>query len=613
MDSKNCSKTVFGLQGNQSCKYIIWTLLCTLFFPAFISDETLGFSNSVFSICFFAAVFMILWKEGKLPKDKRLNIYTHLLGFLFSFMISAGHSLDVYGEISFRNLLISIIPFTHLIAKVLSLFWRLLIDTERKLKTDKLKGRVSVTIERIMALLIKRPYMIAVLLLMCWLPCFIADFPGGFRYDAGSELDQAVHGYNGDFPLLHSVIITRLLPFVYNITKSYNKGVAIYVIIQMIMVACMYMHIIYAFGKKSINKIVLFIALLYCGCFPVIQLLVVQEVRDVLFSALLMYVMFLFYLMESDKAAFFKGVGKPILLGIVFVLALLARSNNAETVMLIAVIAVSIIVWVANRKKFFRGATILLVTSIGSFLLLGVLLTSLCQPLTPAKTGSSLSIMSQSIARAYLYENEKWTDEEIAELSMYIDLQDLLYCAEEADRTKNRMNIENNFSDFLKFWCKTGLKYPRCYINAILAHTQNMWYPDSVIDGYNQIDKVEGGRYIYFEKCYYWITSQLEWPAVHRDLWPSVLNYYTQIGLYISFEKIPIVSMFFSIGFQFWIILNCLFYVMYRKLNKLILPLVIILGYMLISACVPLVILRYFAAAFLAVPMLIVFTLQPDH
>jgi len=528
-------------------------------------------------------------------------------------MIATGHALDVYGEISFRRIFVSIIFYTHIIAALISLLWKLLIDTELKLNLKSSQKKVTVIIEKAVMWLLQHPYMVAVFLLLCWLPCFIADFPGGFRYDAAGELYQIESGYNGNYPILHSVIITRLLPFFFKLTGSYNAGIAVYVIAQMIMISCMYTHIICTFGKRGINRVILFIVLLYCGCFPLIQIMVVQEVRDILFSALLMYAMFLFYLMVADKEKFFSSFIKPMFLGIVFVLALLARNNNSGKIMLIVVAAVSVIVWLANRKKYFRGATVFLVTSITSYLLLGAILTALCQPLAPANMGGSLSIMSQSIVRAYLYENEKWNEGEITELNKYINLDGIVYCAEDADLTKSRVYIQDNFEDFFRFWARIGFEHPKCYLTAILANTQNMWYPDSVIDGYKQVFKEEGQPYYEYEKCYFSIHDKEEEPAVHMNLWPKALNYYTQIGLYISFEKIPIVSMLFSIGFQFWIILNSLFYVVYRKAKKLILPIAIILGYMLISACVPLVLARYFAAAFFAFPMLFIFTLQPNR
>lgn len=595
------------------CVNVVWALLSALAFPAFLSDDTLSFSNSIFSVCFFSAVYVVLWKNSKNPKDRRLCIYTHVLGALFSFMIAAGRSLDVYGSVHLKSILVGVVLFTHVIGDVLSLFWRSLIGAEQKLKRWKQRGGVFGAIEKAMTWLIRHPYVIAIILLLCWLPLFVADYPGGFRYDATKELNQATEGFNGNFPLLHSVIVTRLLPAVYRLTGSYNAGVALYVIAQMVMIACMYTHILCVFGRKGVNRVLLLGILLYCGCFPVIQILVEQEVRDVLFSALLMYATFLFYCMVSDEDAFFSGIGKPAALGLVFVLALLARNNNAGPVMWLAVVAVSAVVWAVYRKAHLRGVTVFFVTSIAGYWLLGTLLTALCQPLTPAGAGASLSVISQPIARAYVYEREEWTEEEVEELGKYMDLDGMEYCAENADPTKNRLRNGGSVMGFVKLWCKIGLEHPGCYLDAILANTQNMWYPDSVVDGYNQHFRKEGQPYYGYDKCYYSIRGELGEPAEHMNLWPAMLNYYTRIGLYISFEKIPVISMLFSIGFQFWAILNCLFYVLYRRIKKLVLPLTIMLGYMLVSAFVPLVLLRYFAAAFLAAPMVIVFTLQPDH
>lgn len=592
---------------------IIWALLSTFVFPTFISDNTLYFSNSIFSIFLFWVLYEILKKGKKEEKERRIKIYTHILGLIFAVMISVGHALDEYGYVSFKNLAVSIVLYSHVFARLLVIFWNYLMKCEEIMSNFKSCNKIIVAMEKAVKWFVEHPYMMTIVLLLCWLPCFIADFPGGYRYDATGELEQLVSGYNGNYPLLHSVIITRLLPVLYNLTGSYNVGIATYVIIQMVLVACIYTHIIYTFGKRNVNKLLLLVCFLYCAFFPIIQILVVQVVRDVLFGALLVYTMFLFYLMLSDKDSFLNSTGKPILLGVIFVLALLARNNNAGTVVFVIIIAVSAVVWLTNFKKYFRGSTIFALTCITCYILSSTILTSLCQPLMPAQIGSSLSLMSQSITRAYLYENEKWTDEEIAELSQFMYLDGIGYCAENADQTKNSLCIQDNFGAFFKFWFKIGLEHPGCYIDAILANTQNMWYPDSIIDGYNQVFTEVGQPYYGYDKCYYYISLYIEEPGVHMDYLPSLLNYYSKIGLYISFEKIPIVSMFFSIGFQFWIILNCLFYVMYRKINTLILPIAIILGYMIISACAPLVLLRYFAAAFFAVPMLIVFTLQPKH
>ena len=92
----------------------------------------------------------------------------------------------------------------------------------------------------------------------------------------------------------------------------------------------------------------------------------------------------------------------------------------------------------------------------------------------------------------------------------------------------------------------------------------------------------------------------------------GVLDFYTSIGLRISFEKIPMISMLFSIGFQYWMLLNTFFHLIYRKKKELLLPVGMLLLYMLISSLVPLIVLRYFASVFLAIPLIVCITLQPE-
>lgn len=590
---------------------VVWAFISVLLFPTFISDTTLGFSNSIFSILMFVAIFTVLQQENRGDTNKRLRIYTHILGFLFAFMTAAGYSLDVYHAINFMDLILSIIFYTHVIGAGLSLFWQWLIKVEKELKKSATEGKFVTKISKIVDWIFNHPYIITIIIIIGWLPVFIADYPGGFRYDANKELIQIINGYDANFPLLHSVIITKLLPAMYNITGSYNTGVTVYVVFQMLLVSLMYTHILYTFAKRGVNRILLAVMMMYCACSPVIHILIVHTTRDVIFSALLIYTMFLFYLMTSNTKEFFKGFFKPIILALAFVLTIMARNNNAGTAMLIGIIVISIVIWFIYRKNNLRGVTIFAVATIAGYWLIRAWLTSICQPITvPPDTGGALSIMSQSIGRSFFYENEKWTEEEVQELSQYMKLAGLRYSPENADYTKFAIYDGIDVGEYFKFWCKIGMKSPGLYLDAILVNSQNMWFPPSVVDGYN----AAGNPHFEMEdKCYAIMLPGQEEPVVHQNLAPEILNFYTQIGLYISFEKVPVISMLFSIGFQLWVILNAIFYVMYRKINKLVLPLGIILGYMLISSFVPIVILRYFGAAFMAMPMVIVFTLQPNH
>ena len=63
--------------------------------------------------------------------------------------------------------------------------------------------------------------------------------------------------------------------------------------------------------------------------------------------------------------------------------------------------------------------------------------------------------------------------------------------------------------------------------------------------------------------------------------------------------------MLFSIGFQLWLLLFCLFYALARKRRSLLLPIAALLIYVLCSAFTPLVLLRYYGALFLAMPIIV--------
>ncbi len=114
-----------------------------------------------------------------------------------------------------------------------------------------------------------------------------------------------------------------------------------------------------------------------------------------------------------------------------------------------------------------------------------------------------------------------------------------VYVAENADSTKSRLFVEGDLPAFLRFWAKVGLKH---------------------------------------KKCYYFYSDSIEEPGVFLNLLPGVNRFYQKIGLFLSFERIPLLSMLFSIGFQFWILLNCAFYVMYRRCRHLYVPVLILLG-----------------------------------
>lgn len=587
-------------------KEVLLALLCTILLPRLVSDESILFSNSLFSVVFAAALICLFRFERKKGSDRRMCRYTGALGLLFSGMTACGYALEVYGSVPYDDplLLCAIGLYAHVYAVLLRALWHGLGVAEARLEeTGQRRG--------LCAAILNRPAVVAFLLLLGWLPCYLAVFPGNFVYDATREYEQMVSGFNGNFPLLHSVLITRVIAAAYALTGSYNAGIAAYVIAQMVLLAAMYAHMLCWLYREGLNEKLLGALAAYCGLFPVIHLLVTCTVRDVLFGGLVTYTTFLLFQMACDRVAFFASRRRGALLGISLVLTVLARNNNAGAFAAVLIVLVSVVIWLAARSANRRGAGAFLAAALGGYVLLSASLTALCQPLAPATANASLSVLTQPLARAYERTGDTWSEEERAAFQTYFETEGMRYVPENADSTKGYLVVSReDMRGFLRLWLRIGLRYPGCYLDAILANTRQMWFPDVVVDGYQE---AETASYDAYGKCYFSLTQRIGQPGTQHSLLPGLRDVYTQLSMQISFERIPVVSMFFSIGFQFWLLLNACFYAAYRRAHALRWPLALLMGYTLFSALVPLVLLRYFSALFLAAPLVVVFTLQPGR
>ena len=578
----------------------IISLLGTLLFPSLLSDTSTCISNSVFSILFFLCLFLLLNTASNSCFHSKRHVFCSIsLGTLFSIMIGFGYALKVNGEVMFHNCLfiLAILIYSYIFGIILNYAWTI-IDT-----TD-----VAVTniVNSVLSFIFNHPYLLVIFFFICWFPCFLGIFPGGFIYDATREFYQVTDGFNQNFPMLHSYIVIKLLSTSYSLTGGYNTGIAIYAIIQMLAFAILFMQIAKEFYQENVHPYLIIIIISYCAFFPLIPMFTTYILRDIMFGGLLTASIFLVFLMTRDPIHFFSSSFRVVETALILALTLISRNNNAGTVVIILVIILSLLICFSMCKYSIKGASILSISLVTIFIIVSKLLSSFCTPITPATAGASMSLFSQQLARTYILTGEEWSEEDISELNSYMFVEGLSYAytPEDADNTKHRLDINNRVPDFLKFWAKIGLRYPGIYVDAALANTRQMWDPDSIIDGYNK----GSTAYDSFDKCYYAYWSGIEEPGVYMNIAPKINAFYNKIGLYISFERIPVISMLFSIGFQFWFVLFCLFKNIASKNRTLYLPIMILLLYSIICAFVPLILARYFCALFLAFPITFILT-----
>lgn len=593
-------------------KNLLYATLSAMLFPVFVSDSSLAYSNSVFSVVLLLACYIFLQYTDRQDNPRRLKVFTHILGMMFSVMTAYGYALSNCGTIDYLNpfFVVAILLFAHLYAKALGLLWNCLLKNEAsfiRVREEEMDSFSKKRGARFFEYVYQRPALLFILLLIAWLPCYVSTFPGNFVYDASYEYYQLKDGFTKSYPLLHSVIITRLLAFSEKMTGSVNGGIAVYTIIQMAAGAALFTSILRRFYRDAVHPALLGIATLYYALFPVIHLLITCTTRDVLFSYMITWLVYLFYIVAKDPDQIFLSVRKVLLLAAVFVFTLLARNNNSGPLVLILLLAVCVVMLISFGRKYLKSVLAFSAAAIGIFYVTSAVLVSLCQPLYESPPSSSMSILAQPIVRAHRYYADMWPQEDREEFESYFNMETLEYFPQNADPAKGNLTVRyGNMKEFLLFWIKIGLRHPACYMDAILASTQQMWFPSVVLDGYTV-----RGMFPAYEKNYFYFGKYIEEIGTRLNLLPSVFKYYEQIGLMISFEKIPVISMLFSIGFHFWILLHCVIYNIYMKRYSLLWPISILLIYAVCSSVVPLVLLRYFAALFLSLPIMIILTVCP--
>ncbi|MBR5560515.1 MAG: hypothetical protein IKU73_03795 [Clostridia bacterium] len=594
-------------------KNVILAGLAVVFFPVLTADSSLGFSNNVFAVLVFSGILALLRYAQKLNVSRRINGYAHVLGSIFSVMYAfgsytAGMSGVPYGSLT---MWISIALYAHIFARGICILWMMLGEKEEAfLRSGQLSdasGKCA-RLCRAADALLQRPLLLWAVLLVCWMPCYISTFPGNFVYDASYEYYQLQDGFIKSYPLLHSAIITRLLLLSEKLTGSVNSGIGAYVIMQQLLTAALFTTILRRFWLDGLHPLVVLGFAVYYALSPVVHMLVTCTTRDVLFISLLTLTVYYFYRLACDPDGFMARAGNMIRLAAVLVFTLLSRNNNSGPLAIMLLMSMCAMIFFVFGWRYIRNSLLFSTSAIILFYTVTAVLTAMCQPLYDAPPSSAMSIVAQPIVRAHALYGDTWSEEDRAEFESYFNMVTLEYVPQNADPAKGNLLVRYaNMRPFIAFWIKIGLRHPGCYIDAVLANTRQMWYPGVVVDGYTV-----RGMLPAYQKSYFYFGKYIEEIGSRMNLLPGIFSIYEWLGLRISFEKIPLVSMFFSIGFQVWLLLHCVIYAACKKCFRLFWPLGIIVVYTLCSACVPLVLLRYFGALFYAFPFIAAFTLCPS-
>lgn len=487
---------------------------------------------------------------NEMQSDKKPSKYRScLIAVMFSLPFSAavlfGARLDSVENVDVKDitLWLHLAAFTVIFAAFTLLLWRLM---------DGLKGRgtsaAGKTVDKIAGVFkltdAQADIAAFLFLLLCWLPVFLAVYPGFFVYDAQEEYIQvAARTFTTHHPLVHVLLLGGMICGVHKLTDSYNLGIACYMVFQMSAAAGVFTFVFDWLRKKGVSRILRLLGLMWLGLFPTVVMFTLCSAKDALFTLALLLLLVCLLEMGGGEA-FFTSKGWRILFVVSGTAMMLLRNNGFYAFL------VMIPVLLLLKRDCWKHLLFLSACAVAGCLLINGGLKAALHA-DDSEYQELLTVPIQQLARTYKYAPEIFSKEDKQILYEILDEEALsLYTPRLSDPVKYRFNNEAFAKDkgrYASLWLRVGMKKPLIYLNAWLMTSYGFWYPDTIINVY-------GGNtvftFTYKDNSYF--GYEVEQPGVRESKIPWLNEVYRKLSLEVWKEKIPVISWLFSPGAMFW-------------------------------------------------------------
>lgn len=560
----------------------------------------LAYTNSILALFVFAAWLCAL---RRLTRGKDWGRTQALLNpctifmFCFAGCMIAGAQLEMSGNVALFDWRLYVAAVFMAVASA-----PILAAVLRKLEEYALTAGASVS---------RRPpsgnayrWRIFVILFLSYIPTLLAAFPGFFTYDAEAEAYMVfTEKYSTYQPLLHVLLLGWTLRVIYFITRSYNAAILVYMLVQILVLSACFAYEISFLRQCGVRRWICSLGVLFLTLFPTVSMFVCCSTKDTLFSGGVVLLTTLLLELARDPDAFWSLRQKKILLSCAMLFLLFFRNNG-----IYALVVFLFFFAILHRRSWKKWFPTVAVTFLIYFVVFQVLV--LAFHATKGPLAEMFCVPIQQLARVYVQAGDTLPAEDREVLFTLIP-QIILeqYNPKLADTVKINF-LEDNFRaapmKYVSLWFRTGLKHFDIYVNAFLENTYGYWYPDTVLDGYRGI--WTAGRQ-YGDSSYFAFST--DHPGRRMSLLPALEKFYEKISLEIYQQKIPVLSMLFSVGFWHWVYLCTAFYLLatgYKGQAFSLAPIGLLYLTVLLG---PIALVRYVLYLFFTVPLILALLLDP--
>lgn len=435
-------------------------------------------------------------------------------------------------------------------------------------------------------------------LLCCWLPVFLAAYPGFFCYDMSvGDYAEWTQFSNRELyshhPVLHTLLMGTTIRVVADLTGSFNVGVAVFVGLQALVVARVFTYLLARLRDMTRSSLLCFGSLAYLALDPLVSMFVLCTTKDTLFSAFV--VLFCVLLYGYMAKATHRGIEHVFALGLSATAICILRPNG----LIAFIVALPFLLALAQRGTRIRLGSACAAALALSLIWLGPVAWALGVNETNLQRFNALSIPVQQLVHTY---QDSATAEEKSWLESLGYQDECLYEPPIADAARWNV-IDMPLPGFVEAYVAMGARYPDAYFSAFLQQTQMAWNPYSYVD-------------IYHDRAYTNRETSLfgfDWesPAISQPIFPWLHDTLESISGKLVLQNIPVLALLASIPFCVWML--CL--VTARSLitkNHGALAICVVFGLLALSALMgPCALVRYYLYLFFGLPLLAALLLLP--
>ena len=455
----------------------------------------------------------------------------------------------------------------------------------------------------------RRVFWIALaLLLLGWLPVYLAFYPGVYAYDVNNQAMQCFTGqYDTQHPLLHTLLLKAgyLLGAA---LRSPTDGLGVITILQLLATALGLSYgvaLLRRMGaaRRAVYGITAFFALL-----PVFPVMAISTTKDALFAVAFTLSMLQLYQYLQALRNGFPARGAAWACAGWMILSMLLRNNALYAYAFGAAAG-----WLVLRGRAGKRLAMLSAASVAAALCLSAALAFACGAGSHTGVYEMFTIPAQQLRRAELQTRDSADRDAMAECFLASVPAEAGYQPTFGDIARYSLNttvygwndpntdIPVNPDQILKTWLTMAPRYPVAYLEAFFQTNRGSWYLDdtSHAEIYGKPGHGVGYLVTTFNDTSQWVT------VTRRSVLPGLADALSWLLSDNAYQRIPVLSRILGTGFQVWLFFLCMLACLIKRRRGLFCVCLFPFGLWLTLLLGPCTLVRYIYPFFMLNPLLL--------